>query len=249
VLKMVKWFHSIDWVPLCVGALVFLVAQDFLSWFGFPDQNLGVHSTGYAANQNADETPWYFSSAVWTAIFTGLLTYFNFRLLGVTVVAANAAKSAAEAATASAVLAQTTADQMRSAIRGAGWSPTPGWFRIEASNGGTGAAVIESVEWGIANLNNFLLPPPYLGPFPSNEMLTPGARAQLVRAVQVIPQAAPQMIFFRLNYFDINRKAHHSIAHVMELGPTTGQQMLPTFLIPPAAFAIYEDDTFPIEGM
>lgn len=95
---MLRWFRSIDWLEINTSALLLLLTIELLSSFGFPHQGEQKYKTDEAAYSESNELPWYESSAVWTAIFTGLLTVSTIGLWSVTRVAANAARDAAKIA-------------------------------------------------------------------------------------------------------------------------------------------------------
>ncbi len=88
---MRRWLRSIDWLAINTSALVLVLTVWVLSWAGFPDHDRYDTQTQYTASGQPDEFPWWESSAVWTAIFTGLLTISTVGLWIVTRTAANAA--------------------------------------------------------------------------------------------------------------------------------------------------------------
>ncbi|HXM85251.1 MAG TPA: hypothetical protein VN899_05560 [Stellaceae bacterium] len=73
-----------------------LVGACFGEWLSSSKKPQAINSPQATAYEKPDELPWYRSSAVWTAIFTGLLTLSTAGLWTVTRTAANAAKTAAE---------------------------------------------------------------------------------------------------------------------------------------------------------
>ena len=142
--------------------------------------------------------------------------------------------------------AQRTAAGVRSIIRGSGQkhSTMPGIFIIEASNAGTGPALIETVEWGFGPSSVFAGPPSYGAANISNEMVHPQTRTQPVRFVRIpTPRPVNQVIFVRLAYYDVNRKRHASHAFVMLIDSPAIPQ-ISVFVAAPAA---YLEDTFPID--
>lgn len=89
--------HGIDWLEINTSGLVLVLAIHLLSAFGIPSHDENNQKSYHAAEQVSDDLSWWKSSAVWTAIFTGLLTVSTIGLWGVTRTAANAARDAAEA--------------------------------------------------------------------------------------------------------------------------------------------------------
>lgn len=171
------------------------------------------------------------------ALYTFVLTIFT-GLLGVATIALWVTTRSAEA-------------NKRSIILGAGTIRReelgkPHIFSIEASNAGECAAVINTIQWGFIEFRDLSGSegPRYTREQATNEAIHPKTRAQIVRFVVVPPLDHP-VIFFRLNYSDVNRWLRASVSHVMDLA---NPELLgvPIFVEAPAAYSI---DTFPpLEG-
>jgi hypothetical protein len=70
---MLRRLDCKDWLALTASALFLVLAIEALSLVGFQKQPPSAPQS--ATDQKAEDFPWYESSAIWTAIFTCLLTF------------------------------------------------------------------------------------------------------------------------------------------------------------------------------
>jgi hypothetical protein len=137
------------------------------------------------------------------------------------------------------------ARRVRSVIRGAGMPPgSPpflGSFMIRAHNHGAGLAVIRTVSWKLARLNDFSTD--YGDPIFLGEVVAPGERDQLVTIATIPADFQNQMIVVRFDYFDFNRNRPAIIEYAMRLN-APGMHGLPVFVETAPGVLI---DDFPIE--
>jgi hypothetical protein len=122
----------------------------------------------------------------------------------------------------------------------------PNFFTIVATNAGPGSAILRRLRWGFEDLGVIPPTPRYDGgDIQTHEPLFPG-RDQAVRHVRIPERGYDRaVIFFRFDYWDVNRRRDASIGFVLIIeGPDYPRLPVPTFDVPPA----YLENSFPLES-
>jgi hypothetical protein len=134
----------------------------------------------------------------------------------------------------------------RSAVGGGGEKARGGSvsvFTIIATNAGPGSAVLRRLRWGFGDLGTLPPTPVYAQDIQTGEPLFPGQKQPVRHARMFTEGYRNPVIFFRFDYYDINRRREASAGFVLIIdSPDFPALSIPTVDVPPAYLA----DNFPL---